>query len=158
MILAGDQNTDVRLYTRELNQFVSQHKLYPCISSNDADIKHTYDNAHTGVLSTLDHFLISEINNRVCFSLWLFKPFRPMTHVRHGKGTVVITSITVRHIWTQFLITYINLMMKYIVMTYTVLVMLMILIHTVNVSLVLVLRPLSDVCLSPTRERARWLE
>ena len=44
--------------------------------------------------------------------------------------------------------------MQYIVMTYTVLVILMILIHKVNVSSMLVLRPLSGVSLWPAREYA----
>ncbi len=62
VILAGDLNTDVSrlnsLHTRELTQFISQYNLYPCIASDCADIKHTYDNVHTGVLSTLDHVII----------------------------------------------------------------------------------------------------
>jgi len=63
-VLAGDFNTDLSrvnaLHTRELLNFMNGNSMAACIRQGCSDVKHTYENIHTGVLSTLDHFLISE--------------------------------------------------------------------------------------------------
>jgi hypothetical protein len=63
-ILAGDFNTDFSrlnsLHTHELNQFITMNDLYSCISCDCAAIKHTYENVHTYVMSTLDQFILSD--------------------------------------------------------------------------------------------------
>jgi exonuclease III len=64
VIIGGDFNTDLSrvnsLHTRTLNSYVSDAGLSMCLLSDIANVQFTYENESADIMSTLDHFIVSE--------------------------------------------------------------------------------------------------